>query len=59
MYLELQNLLSKASKKQQKPFSTLDNNLVNAVKVGIKKLEEYVNIMKDNDIYFLATIINP
>jgi hypothetical protein len=51
MYLELQDLLSKASKKQ-KPFSTLDNNLVNAVKVEVKKLEEYVNIMEDNNIYF-------
>ena len=48
----------KASRKQ-KPFSTLDNNLVHAVKVGIEKLEEYVNIMKDNDIYFLATILDP
>ena len=58
MYLELQSLLLKASRKQ-KPFSTLDNNLVHAVKVGIEKLEEYVNIMKDNDIYFLATILDP
>jgi hypothetical protein len=46
MYLELQNILSKPSKKQ-KPFSTFDNNLVNTIKVGIKKLEEYVNIMKE------------
>ena len=58
MYLELQSIFVKASRKQ-KPFSTLDNNLVHAVKVGIEKLEEYVNIMKDNDIYFLATILDP
>jgi len=53
-YFELQSLLSKASKKQKlSPLS-----IIIWLKLEcIKKLEEYVNIMKNSDIYFLATIL--
>jgi hypothetical protein len=58
MYLELQSLLTKALK-QQAQFQNLDHNLVHAVKAGIDKFKDYIDIIKGNDIYFLATLLDP
>jgi hypothetical protein len=57
MYIELQAMLTKASKRQE-PFQNLDYNLVHAVKAGITKFKDYVDFMKGSDIYFLATLLD-
>jgi hypothetical protein len=58
MYIELQAMLTKASKRQE-PFQNLDHNLVHAVEAGITKFKDYIDFMKGNDIYFLATLLDP
>jgi len=58
IYIELQAMLIKASKKQA-PFQNLDYNLVHAVEASIKKFKEYIDFIKSNDIYFLATLLDP
>jgi hypothetical protein len=58
MYMDLNNLLSKASKKQA-PFERLDHTITSAVEAGIDKFKEYFDAMKVVDLYFLATILDP
>jgi hypothetical protein len=58
MYIELEGLLTKASKKRDE-YHYLDRDLVHAVEAGLQLFKEYLGFMKDNDIYFLATILDP
>jgi hypothetical protein len=58
MYIELEGLLTKASKKRDE-YCYLDQDLVHAVEAGLQLFKEYLGFMKNNDIYFLATILDP
>ena len=58
IYLELEGLLIRASKKRDE-YRNLDQNLVHAVNTGLKLFQEYLGLMKGNDIYFLIIILNP
>ena len=45
--------------RKQGSFSYFEDDIVNAVKVGMVKFKEYQELMADNDIYYLVTILDP
>jgi hypothetical protein len=58
IYIQLQAML-KSIKRRDPPFDTIDVNIIKAVDVGLEKFNEYYGLMKSNDIYFIATVLDP
>jgi hypothetical protein len=58
MYIQIQLILT-AIKRRDPLFNTIDENIVYAMDSGIAKFDDYYKLMKSNDIYFIATILDP
>ena len=58
MYVQLYNTLTEVTKKQGK-FASYDSELILACESGLEKFNKYYDHMKENDIYYLATIFDP
>jgi hypothetical protein len=58
LYKRLEDMLLKITLKQD-DYAVYDKDLIDAVKVGYNAFKGYNGFMKDNDIYLLATILDP
>jgi hypothetical protein len=58
MYVQLESILKQISRREG-PFSHFDNDIITAVNVGKEKFMKYKQLMEGNDIYYLATILDP
>ena len=58
LYKRLEQTLYRITKKEGE-YAQFDKNLIDAVKVGLDLFNEYHSFMKSNDIYYLATILDP
>jgi hypothetical protein len=58
MYNEVGLLLRQISKKQG-PFAAIDSDLVSAVEVGIETFNKYYSSLREHDLYYIATLMDP
>jgi hypothetical protein len=58
LYKQLEQMLYRITKKEGE-YTQFDKNLIDAVKVGLDLFNEYHSFMKSNNIYYLATILDP
>jgi len=58
IYIQIQSILT-AIKKRDPLFDTIDENIVRVIESSIIKFDDYYKLMKSNDIYFIATILDP
>jgi hypothetical protein len=58
IYIQIQSILT-AIKRRDPPFNTINENIVRAIESGITKFNDYYKLIKSNDIYFIATILDP
>jgi hypothetical protein len=57
-YIQIQATLNLIMRKEGK-YAVFDNTLINAVKAEVKTFERYNNFMQNNDIYLIASVLNP
>ena len=58
MYLQLKNTLKGISKREG-VYAEFDSTLVKAAKYGLEKFNEYNGYIKGNDIYYIASVLDP
>ena len=58
MYLQLENTL-KGISKRERVYAGFDSTLVEAAKYGLEKFNEYNGYIKGNDIYYIASVLDP
>ena len=58
MYLQLENTLKGISKREG-VYAEFDSTLVEAAKYGLEKFNEYNGYIKGNDIYYIASVLDP
>jgi hAT family C-terminal dimerisation region len=57
-YIQIQATLNSITRKKGK-YAAFDDTLINAVKAGVETFEKYNSFMRDNDIYFIASVLDP
>ena len=58
LYKRLEDILNQITLKQGE-YITYDKNLINTAKVGQEVFYKYNDLIKNNDIYFITTILDP
>lgn len=58
LYLQLEKLLMSITRKQGE-YATYDPALIKAAQAGLEKFNEYYTQMKENDMYWIASILDP
>jgi hypothetical protein len=58
MYFELDDILTKMIQGQGE-YTSFDNQVIDALKFAQKKFDKYFDLMKDNDIYYIASVLDP
>ena len=58
IYYDLADLLQEVSDKEEK-FKDIDEDIVVAVKAGLKKYKKYYTFMDEIDTYYMAALLDP
>lgn len=58
LYLKLQKILQSVVRKEG-GFEDFDTTLITAAKAGLEKFDEYYGYMKQNDTYWIASVLDP
>ena len=58
IYFELDEAFTKMILRQGE-FVSFDSEVVSAIEEGRKKFNKYFNFMKENDIYYIASVLDP
>ena len=58
MYYEIDDMFIKMIQRQGE-YASFDNQVVDALKFARKKFDKYFDIMKGNDMYYIASVLDP